>query len=172
MASVLKVDTLQKPDGTAPTAADLGIDVADTVVKVGSYKFSGQQYITSTSNVAITDSSFSYTPKGVGNKLIITPTVHCNINDTANAAGAGLYVYINGVQQNYDVNHSMYFNGGNNSTTDFYWMYTQPIYYTTVGTSPITIQLYAAMYQSDDNRIAINNGSNQESYITVYEIAQ
>jgi hypothetical protein len=28
MASILKVDTLQKPDGSTPTAADLGIDVS------------------------------------------------------------------------------------------------------------------------------------------------
>ena len=32
MASILKVDTLQKPDGSTPTAADLGIDVAGSVV--------------------------------------------------------------------------------------------------------------------------------------------
>ena len=34
MASILKVDTLQKPDGSTPTAADLGIDVAGSVVQV------------------------------------------------------------------------------------------------------------------------------------------
>jgi hypothetical protein len=33
MASILKVDTLQKPDGSTPTAADLGIDVAGSVVQ-------------------------------------------------------------------------------------------------------------------------------------------
>ena len=34
MASILKVDQLQKPDGSTPTAADLGIDVAGSILQV------------------------------------------------------------------------------------------------------------------------------------------
>lgn len=34
MASILKVDQIQTPSGTAPTAADLGLDVAGSVIQV------------------------------------------------------------------------------------------------------------------------------------------
>ena len=32
MASILKVDTLQKPDGSTPTAADLGLNISGNIV--------------------------------------------------------------------------------------------------------------------------------------------
>ena len=38
MASIIKVDTLQKPDGSTPTAADLGIDVAGTVLQAHTFE--------------------------------------------------------------------------------------------------------------------------------------
>ena len=34
MSSIIRVDTLQKPDGSTPTAADLGIDVSGSVIQV------------------------------------------------------------------------------------------------------------------------------------------
>jgi hypothetical protein len=44
MASILKVDTLQKPDGSTPTAADLGLDVSGSVRLIGTKRTS--DYIT------------------------------------------------------------------------------------------------------------------------------
>ena len=72
MSSIIRVDTLQKPDGSTPTAADLGIDVAGSVVQVVSSSF-GYAWTTSTSYTD-TGLSATITPKNANNKIIVMAT--------------------------------------------------------------------------------------------------
>ena len=73
MASILKVDTLQKPDGSTPTAADLGLDVAGSVVQVQRYSDATALYTTATSPTN-TSLQASFTPKYSTSKLLIVLT--------------------------------------------------------------------------------------------------
>lgn len=70
MASILKVDTLQKPDGSTPTAADLGIDVAGSVVQTQQFTYTGTTSWTGTNYVPILNGTV--TPKHPDSKFLIT----------------------------------------------------------------------------------------------------
>ena len=75
MASILKVDTLQKPDGSTPTAADLGIDVAGSVVQV--VTSSNTTPVSNTSNDFIaTGWNFSITPKHSTSKVKVDVNIY------------------------------------------------------------------------------------------------
>jgi hypothetical protein len=43
MASIIKVDTIQHSDGSAPTMAELGLDVSGSILQVKSSTFTGVQ---------------------------------------------------------------------------------------------------------------------------------
>ena len=74
MTGVLKVDAIQKTDGTTPTAGDLGINDTDTVIgfnkNVTSTAYSG-----SSGTEAYTGLSATYTPKASNSKILITLTI-------------------------------------------------------------------------------------------------
>jgi hypothetical protein len=72
MASILKVDTLQKPDGSTPTAADLGIDVAGSVKLLATLRTSDYNiYSTAVSDTFTTHKSITVTPSNPDSQLVI-----------------------------------------------------------------------------------------------------
>lgn len=73
MASILKVDTLQKPDGSTPTAADLGIDVAGTIVQSKVYTHYMPYTIENTSGSAYISFGLTttFTPKQSTSTIVV-----------------------------------------------------------------------------------------------------
>lgn len=71
MASILKVSQLQKPDGSTPTAADLGIDVAGSVVQHQYVKplDSGNQSSNAMWTTATFNTWLDYVSAGNGNSI-------------------------------------------------------------------------------------------------------
>jgi len=73
MASILKVDQLQKPDGSTPTAADLGIDVAGSVLQVISHTHVGvNQFTSGTSFINVVGYQATIIPKSSTSKILVT----------------------------------------------------------------------------------------------------
>jgi hypothetical protein len=72
MASILKVDQIQLSDGSTPTAGDLGIDVAGSVVQVQhALLYSNNTPSTSTTQWANSGFGCQITPKFATSKLIV-----------------------------------------------------------------------------------------------------
>lgn len=74
MTGILKVDTIQKNDGSVPSLSDLGINTTGTVVGFQYATWTnnvGTNNYTSTSYVDITGTDITYTPKGIGNRIVI-----------------------------------------------------------------------------------------------------
>lgn len=70
MTSILKVDQIQTAAGGVPTAADLGLNVSGSVLKVSSVKSQGWVSTSSTSWTA-TGLSISYTPLYANSTLVV-----------------------------------------------------------------------------------------------------
>jgi hypothetical protein len=84
MASILKVDQLQKPDGSTPTAADLGLNVAGSIVNRVTQEVAIQN-VTSTSYVDV--ATITYTPKAIGNLLVLEWRGVLSQNNSGSAGG-------------------------------------------------------------------------------------
>lgn len=86
MTGILKVDTIQKNDGSTPTAADLGLNVTGTVVQT-QYVSSGTRVSTTQVN-SFAEPSTNYrvtiTPKSVNNMIIVTYYVPLNQQSASN----------------------------------------------------------------------------------------
>jgi hypothetical protein len=76
MTSILKVSTIQNTAGGAPTAADLGLNVAGSVLQVVQGEQTGTQTSTSTSYVDITGLSASITPTSASSKVLVQWSVN------------------------------------------------------------------------------------------------
>ena len=94
MASILKVSQLQKPDGSTPTAADLGIDVAGSVVQVVQNLQAGDISISSSAvndpnsaSWTSTGISASITPKYADSKILVSVMFKCAAGNGAGAPG-------------------------------------------------------------------------------------
>lgn len=74
MTGILKVDTIQKNNGATPTAKDLGINIAGTILQVVNASTSTQVSTTSSSYVN-TGFSASITPTSVTSKILIMGSV-------------------------------------------------------------------------------------------------
>ena len=78
MTSIIKVDTLQKANGGTPTAADLGINTAGTVLQVVKSPVSDTQITTSsaTHNEISTGFRVAITPKSTSSTIIWMMCAH------------------------------------------------------------------------------------------------
>lgn len=82
MTGILKVDTIQKNDGSVPTASDLGLNTAGNILQVVSTtKTDGNFGTTSSSFVDIDGLSLNITPKSTSSKIYITCTMGHFAND-------------------------------------------------------------------------------------------
>lgn len=70
MASTIKVDQIQLSDGSTPTAADLGLDIAGSVVGVTQVHFT-TEIATTTTGTWISAHSTSFTPSSSTNKVMV-----------------------------------------------------------------------------------------------------
>jgi len=197
MASILKVDTLQKPDGSTPTAADLGIDVAGSVVQAKT--LTTHEKITTSGSVArLVD--IDITPKFSNSKFIVMACVaegrHDNgnyDNDLALAVGYKAGAVSNSISdyssvggygytrqtisplQPYYTNDASYGTG-----YDKYNVLSRPYHkeFTPVGVSAGTSMSIAVWAYSDTTawwgagEIPAATDSGTGMYITVLEIAQ
>lgn len=73
MTSTLKVDQIQMTDGTAPTAADLGLNVSGNILQVqkGVLRTTSDQSTTSSSYVT-TGLQVNITPTSTSSKILVT----------------------------------------------------------------------------------------------------
>ena len=71
MTSIIKVDQIQTVSGTTPTAADLGINVAGTVLQVVSGSSSSQSLNSSTNTYTDMGLSLSITPTSSTSKILV-----------------------------------------------------------------------------------------------------
>lgn len=175
MSSIIKVDAIQKADGTTPTAGDLGINDTGTVLQVASQSFNlTTRQTTSTSMVdsgvslGLTMSSASnkcfvmvlgghgYMSSGYADGLISTicrnggTTTYSTANDLTGGAGFGMEQIYNGSALN-TAGHSFSFLD------------------TSVGT---TTPVYRVFFRSRSGGTAVFH-ENNASYInmTIMEIA-
>ena len=70
MSSILKVDQIQLSNGTTPTAADLGLNVAGSILQVKSSYLNSTQ-VTSSSWADVTNLSVNITPKSSTSTFLI-----------------------------------------------------------------------------------------------------
>ncbi len=71
MTSILKVSTIQNTAGTAPTAADLGLNVTGSVLQVKQISTGVFLSTTNTSYVDMTNMTLSITPSSTSSKILI-----------------------------------------------------------------------------------------------------
>lgn len=95
MTSILKVDNIQKANGSTPTAGDLGINITGTVLQTVVHQETGATRFTAdgtndelliASNAADSTShlSLSITPTSTSSKILLTARVFHELNSTAN----------------------------------------------------------------------------------------
>jgi hypothetical protein len=72
MSSILKVDQIQLADGSTPTAGDLGLNTAGTVLQVKTATLSFTQAFTGGGYTDVTNLSIDITPTSAGSKFLIT----------------------------------------------------------------------------------------------------
>jgi len=134
MASILKVDQLQKPDGSTPTAADLGIDDAGRIINYETRLTPVTSFSAGTADVWYTVYTFTYTP--TSDSSLIMLELH---TDSINASAASSYVkagiFVDGVQLSFAQNQ-----GRNYSYTSQFQkaVYTN----TSSATKTIEVKLY------------------------------
>lgn len=86
MTSILKVSTIQNTAGGAPTAADLGLNVAGSVLQVlSTTKTNTASFSSSTTNtfVDIPDMSVTITPTSTSSKILVFFTANVGQTSTA-----------------------------------------------------------------------------------------
>lgn len=91
MTSILKVSTIQNTAGTAPTAADLGLNVAGSVLQVLQFVYPTYEQVTSSSYVA-TGITKAITPASSSSKILVNMTVTAG-NSGSNTAENAFALY-------------------------------------------------------------------------------
>ena len=162
MASILKVDKIQLPDGSAPTASDLGVDVSGSVVQVKEQIIDSGFQTTSSSFVA-TGVSISITPKYANSKIIFMADPQISIYP----ASSSIYVtvYRDGVNLGGTYNGELYSSSGGDL-----WA-KQPFLFVDAPntTSQVTYQFYIRRNGGEADLIG---SSGNVSYMVLQEIAQ
>lgn len=165
MTSIIKVDQIQKPDGTAPTAADLGF-AAGSVIQVKSASSSTVLSTTSTSFVTLSGLSVTLTPSSAQNRLLVMVMLAAETyNASQTDRGVDYAIYKNG-SQIYQAAYDLY-NSADNSQRIYK---TTPMVEVEAGTtSSVTINMnYRSTYSGSTVRL---NYYGAPSVMTVMEIA-
>lgn len=93
MTSILKVSTIQNTAGTAPTAADLGLNVTGSVLQVQHFDYTGSEFNTSSTSDVATPIAVSITPKYSNSKILVMCETNLRKNASVDAAGASCHLY-------------------------------------------------------------------------------
>ena len=170
MSSILKVDAIQKADGTTPTAGDLGLNTSGTVLQVKHAKTFTSRSITATSWSSHPESTLTITPKSSTSKMFIAMGYHQNTPD-GEQHGVGLFVAFNGGSFNQLNSADSNFNEVvRNTTGGTFWSQDFQFYEHDHNT---TQQLEYRLYHKSryGNQVRINdNGAG--TTITVWEVEQ
>lgn len=168
MSSIIKVDQIQKADGSTPTAGDLGLNTAGSVLQIVQNTYSTWTTTTSTS-WGSTGLTCTITPKFLTSELLIHITVAGGyLSSTSEIMYLALYRDGSLVSRIDDTFGHVF--GGNGISGAFTYRHSAPttsattyqLYWTTNNVGTIGINNYAG-------RIGANN--NTKSTITITEIA-
>ena len=173
MASIIKVDTLQKPDGTAPTAGDLGIDTAGTVLQVKS-DISSTQVTNSTDGWTDMGLSVTITPSSATSYFWVILEGHFSSQNSTQSKGYGFNIYKDGTAVTTSPNDAA------NRPYDFYQDGTgrffnrdSKVYYAVTGTtSSVTFTgKFTGYNYSTQGDVKLGTSSETQHTLTVMEIS-
>ena len=178
MTSIIKVDTLQKANGTTPTAADLGINTTGTVLQV-QHAISVQTVVINNINYASGNwvdvpASLTITPKSNTSKMYISLV----LNGGNITAGLGIDLQL--LRNTTEVFHRTNWNhrGGVSISNNNNETHVATHLDTPNTTSPITYKFRLTFRNTNTGNFTINNATSGTSgadaggtSITVMEIA-
>lgn len=158
MTSIMKVDTIQKADGSS--GVHIGGHVVQTVTSTNTL-------FTSTTSSTYTDViTVSFTPKFNNSSLIVSCV--CRYQENANTRDAKVKILHNGTQL-MEINSYLVYSGGNNNIG------TVPVtgfVSSTGSTSARDIKLQMAVYGESGQTLYINPNSTNGTCMYIQEIAQ
>ena len=170
MGSTLTVDNIVG----ATTAANVKLP-AGAVLQTKFHTFSTQTSTTSTSDVDITDSSFSFTPKFASSLLIIRCDVAAKVSRSSSQGnGWSLHIAVDGTKIMPAGNrYENYYEVSASANHTFYVRNSKEVSLNASNTSAKTIKLIANLYtDSNSGTFFINDSGDYTSSIRVMEIAQ
>jgi hypothetical protein len=91
MTGILKVDTIQKNDGSVPTAADLGLNVTGSVLQVVQGSQVNQNDLITATTFTATSLSVNITPSSTSSKIYVSVSAVIDVNNNGNSAYYTLY---------------------------------------------------------------------------------
>ncbi len=94
MTGILKVDTIQKNNGSTPTAADLGLNISGSILQIVSVTKTDVFSSTSSTPVAVTGLTASITPRFSTSKILVR--IVFNAGGDTPTANCDYYIYRNG----------------------------------------------------------------------------
>jgi len=190
MASIIKVDTIQHSDGSAPTMQDLGLDVSGSILQVKSSTFTGtQSNSTAWGFTKINDLDVVLTPKSTNSTFLLSAQI--SVGKTYFSTGFRFYrdgsniasAMGNAAGSRVPVAFGTVIYNGNDGSPQYDLDAAAMNYMDTTNaldtTTPITFSIYFASYLSTQtstiNYQAINVDATPYiraiSTFTVYEIA-
>lgn len=167
MTGILKVDTIQKNDGSVPTAADLGLNIGGSIIQVQQVALTSTQSTTSTTFIDVTNASITITPASTSSSFIIEGCVqgYANQNQAGYWQTARLQITANAtglITESHGV-------GGNNINNSEFLMFKNIVSanHSPNSTSQIVFKLQVAT--PDGSNLNMNNYG--KGYFRVMEIA-
>lgn len=166
MTSIIKVDQIQTAAGGVPTAADLGLNVTDTILQVKRSTDSVQLESTS-SSFSATGLSVSITPRNANSVFLLVVSLAAETYGSNSNRGWKFQLVRNGS----GIYNSAYddYNSGNASQR--IGKVTMQYEDAPSTTSTITYTVNFASTNTDVNAVAKLNRYGPPSHLTVYEIA-
>lgn len=164
MTSIIKVDTLQTAAGGVPTAADLGVNVAGSVLQVKHHVIDDGTRTTSSITRVESGLSINITPHSTDSKFLLLASMH-EIYIDQSAKAIGLVLARGGSRLNDADNATLGYtaSGGANYFNVNLQAFDEPN-----TTSQVT---YSVMVRSIYGSLVRWSGDNTPSFLTVMEIA-
>ena len=140
MTSTIKVDRIQKTNGSAPTLADLSINDTGTIVKCQRHKWTDATAYGNTPWTDVTGSSFTYTPILASSKLIITSSFHIKRVSKSDGSGVSIRTLVDSTTLEFpnDIGYELYSALG--VAGSLYWRYYKDHEYSNGNTNAKTIK--------------------------------
>lgn len=184
MSSILKVDQIQLADGSTPTAGDLGLNQAGTVLQTANTMTALKTGHNTGSNTTFSNTylTVSLTPKQIGSKLIghysfrygNTGSGGNNARIKVSQSGSDTFIYLSGGSSSGDPNNPLTNVAAVSTVPQMMMSMTSGFELTTTSLDPITFTIQLA---ADYGTLYCNSRNDGEAdctsigYITVQEIA-
>lgn len=160
MTGILKVDTIQRNDGSTPTAADLGINTTNTIIACYQTSTTTAYSTTSTSARTTVFNAITFTPKAGSKVILIANLTTMKFGNYDARAGVGFEVNGSYTEVARDVGYTL---------TDVRSPFTFTYTFYGDGTSKT---VNTAFYSIDGGNIEINGHPGGRSEFIVMEVAQ